>query len=320
MQAPANHGKPWTDAAEVTVRYLWVLRATIKDIMRAMGREDEAIKARLEKLGILRWTGFSKEETNRIKRRAPSEEQQKDLWLALSAAYHTYNPNGVWYCSTGHKEPAPKSACNAELGGLQPEDTVTSRFVGGPVRAWPGSVNLSAPKAAGWAKSQFLTTGIDPERKINTEAKSCVVQHIVIDNSRLFDHKDFDYAPALKEQILRHFYGGSSAQSRGVGDIQDAIAYALCSHKPQGGGYISTETQPQQEKPMSIFKSVTTHFVNGNDASNLSDDELFAQLARGEQQLDKLKAIKTPSKKLAAQIEDMQDQLTKLAEYIDSRK
>lgn len=334
MPAPANHGKPWSAAAEATVKILWQRRATIADTMMAMGREAEAIKARLEKLGIMRWTGFSREETGRVKRQAPSEEQQKDLWLALSEAFHTYNPNGVWHCSTGHKEPATKAACNAVLGGLQPEDTVTSSFVGskqqelgvaglrsgGLVASKSRWASLIPADEPGWAKSQFLTTGIDPERKINTEAKSCVVQRIVIDSSRLLDSKDFDYTPALKEQILRHRYGGSPAQSSGVGDISDAMAYALTAHKPQGGGYISTATQPQQEKPMSVFTSVTTHFVNGNDASKLSDDELFAQLARGEQQLDKLKAIKTSSKKLAAQIEDMHDQLTKLAEYIDSRK
>lgn len=69
---------------------------------------------------------------------------------------------------------------------------------------------------------------------------------------------------------------------------------------------------------MSIFKSVTTtHYVNDNNAAQLSDDDLFVHLARGEQQLEKLKAIKTPSKKLSAQIEDIQSQLTQLAEYID---
>lgn len=332
MSTPANHGKPWSAAAEATVRNLWVLRATIADTMMAMGREAEAIKARLERLGIMRWTGFSREETGKAKRQAPSEEQQKDLWLALSEAYHTYNPNGVWHSSTGHKEPAPKAECYAKAGGvpapkseykiltegLQPELGVVGTANlrnGGLVTSKSRWASLSPADEPGWFKSQFLTKDIDPSRKIDCKAVPCTVQHVVN-----IEGEDFDYTPALKEQILRHVYGGSSARSRGVGDIQDAMAYALTAHKSQGGGYISTATQPQQEKPMSVFTSITTHFVNGNDASKLSDDELFAQLARGEQQLDKLKAIKTPSKKLAAQIEDMQDQLTKLAEYIDSRK
>ena len=115
-------------------------------------------------------------------------------------------------------------------------------------------------------------------------------------------------------------------------NMAEALKYAMLDytrleqralkHTP----YIPTGAKRQElvklkpEKPMSIFKTVTTHFVNDNDAARLSDDELFAQLARGEQQLEKLKAIKTPSKKLEKQVADIQQQLVDLAAYIDSRE
>ena len=60
-------------------------------------------------------------------------------------------------------------------------------------------------------------------------------------------------------------------------------------------------------------------YINGTDATGLSDKEIFVLIAKTEVEIDKMKAIKTPSKKLAAAIDKMQEDVVKLATYVDER-
>ena len=60
-------------------------------------------------------------------------------------------------------------------------------------------------------------------------------------------------------------------------------------------------------------------YINGTDATGLSDKEIFVLIAKTEAEIDKLKAIKTPSKKLAAAIDKLQEDVVKLATYVDER-
>ena len=60
-------------------------------------------------------------------------------------------------------------------------------------------------------------------------------------------------------------------------------------------------------------------YINGTDATGLSDKEIFVLIAKTEAEIDKMKAIKTPSKKLAAAIDKLQEDAVKLATYVDER-
>ena len=60
-------------------------------------------------------------------------------------------------------------------------------------------------------------------------------------------------------------------------------------------------------------------FVNGTDATGMSDGEIFSLIAKTEAEITKLEAIKTPSKKLAAAIDKLQEDVVKLATYVDER-
>ena len=60
-------------------------------------------------------------------------------------------------------------------------------------------------------------------------------------------------------------------------------------------------------------------YINGTEATGLSDKEIFVLIAKTEVEIDKMKAIKTPSKKLAAAIDKLQEDVVKLATYVDER-
>ena len=60
-------------------------------------------------------------------------------------------------------------------------------------------------------------------------------------------------------------------------------------------------------------------YINGTDATDLSDKEIFVLIAKTEAEIDKMRAIKTPSKKLAAAIDKLQEDVVKLATYVDER-
>lgn len=61
-------------------------------------------------------------------------------------------------------------------------------------------------------------------------------------------------------------------------------------------------------------------FVNGIDATGMSDTEIFSLIAKTEAEIAKLRAIKTVSKKLSGAISKLEADVVKLAEYVDSRE
>ena len=79
-----------------------------------------------------------------------------------------------------------------------------------------------------------------------------------------------------------------------------------------------TET-PQKEPAMTAKLIENKVYINGTDATGLSDKEIFVLIAKTEAEIDKMKAIKTPSKKLAAAIDKLQEDVVKLATYVDER-
>ena len=80
------------------------------------------------------------------------------------------------------------------------------------------------------------------------------------------------------------------------------------------------QTETIQKEPTMTAKLIENKvYINGTDATGLSDKEIFVLIAKTEAEIDKMKAIKTPSKKLAAAIDKLQDDVVKLATYVDER-
>ena len=80
------------------------------------------------------------------------------------------------------------------------------------------------------------------------------------------------------------------------------------------------QTETTQKETIMTAKLIENKvYINGTDATGLSDKEIFVLIAKTEVEIDKMKAIKTPSKKLAAAIDKMQEDVVKLATYVDER-
>jgi len=80
------------------------------------------------------------------------------------------------------------------------------------------------------------------------------------------------------------------------------------------------QTETIQKEPAMTAKLIENKvYINGTDATGLSDKEIFVLIAKTEAEIDKMKAIKTPSKKLSAAIDKLQEDVVKLANYVDER-
>lgn len=75
------------------------------------------------------------------------------------------------------------------------------------------------------------------------------------------------------------------------------------------------QTQPKEP----IMKIETKVFINDQDASTYTDDQIFGEIRRAEKRIEELKAIKTPTKKLADNISKLEEYASKLAAYLDAR-
>ena len=81
-----------------------------------------------------------------------------------------------------------------------------------------------------------------------------------------------------------------------------------------------TINQTIEKEPTMTAKLIENKvYINGTDATGLSDKEIFVLIAKTEAEIDKMKAIKTSSKKLAAAIDKLQEDVVKLATYVDER-
>lgn len=82
----------------------------------------------------------------------------------------------------------------------------------------------------------------------------------------------------------------------------------------------STTELKKEEPTMNKNLIETKTFVNGVDATGMSDTEIFSLIAKTEAEIAKLEAIKTPSKKLAEAIGKLKTGVAELAEYVDNRE
>lgn len=76
---------------------------------------------------------------------------------------------------------------------------------------------------------------------------------------------------------------------------------------------------PQAQPKEPIMKIETKVFINDVEASTMTDDQIFGEIRRAEKRIEELKAIKTPTKKLADNITKLEEYASKLATYVDSR-
>jgi hypothetical protein len=64
----------------------------------------------------------------------------------------------------------------------------------------------------------------------------------------------------------------------------------------------------------------TKCYINGRDASSMTDEEIFAAIAQAEARVGRYKDIIYKPEKLKKAILDLHDQIGKLVEFVDSRK
>ena len=123
--------------------------------------------------------------------------------------------------------------------------------------------------------------------------------------------RDLEY---ISEEMQRPAEGVISKLQRG--------GY-ICYDYTDGCYRVSNPTQPatiKKESTMSKQLIESKVFVNGIDATDMADAEIFRLIAKTEDEIAKLRAIKTASKKLSGAISKLEADVTKLAEYVDSRE
>lgn len=79
----------------------------------------------------------------------------------------------------------------------------------------------------------------------------------------------------------------------------------------------TTNQATSEEKP--VLKIEDRIYINGNNASDYSDDMLIKQISDAEYEAAKLKNIATPSEKIKRRIQELEDGAKRLAEILDAR-
>lgn len=163
------------------------------------------------------------------------------------------------------------------------------------------------------------------------------------------------YTKARKEEKVRRYmeaYGGNPAKPQSddlkiypylktfVDDLDNAVfkgAISGVATSPDLSGLgisttgITTQLNPQTKLKFckedtfgntpkeTIMKFETRTFINDVEASTLTDDQIFGEIRRAEKRIEELKAIKTPTKKLADNITKLEEYAANLATYVDNR-
>lgn len=80
------------------------------------------------------------------------------------------------------------------------------------------------------------------------------------------------------------------------------------------------ETMNETKAPASASPVIETKiFIQGEDATYLSDEQIFNKIAKLESKVDDLKKIRNRPKKLQVQIDGLEADIVKLVEYVDTR-
>ena len=83
----------------------------------------------------------------------------------------------------------------------------------------------------------------------------------------------------------------------------------------------STTDQEEPEMTAETIKTIETKtFIRGKDASQMSDKQIFQEIAKIENEISGLMSIKAKSKKLEDYISSLVDDVVSLAKYVDNRE
>lgn len=81
---------------------------------------------------------------------------------------------------------------------------------------------------------------------------------------------------------------------------------------------VANNLKPEEEYDMANLIETKT-FIRGEDAINLTDNQIFDAIADIEKEIKKLREVGTASKKLDARIAELEASCKALAEYVDGR-
>lgn len=82
---------------------------------------------------------------------------------------------------------------------------------------------------------------------------------------------------------------------------------------------ISTLNTTQQTKENTMNKFETKHYVNNQDITSMSDEEVFESISKAEADIKKLRSIKTKSTKIEATIKAHQKFIKQVVKHLDKR-
>jgi len=83
--------------------------------------------------------------------------------------------------------------------------------------------------------------------------------------------------------------------------------------------YLTDANHTTQENIMSAANIETKTFINGIDAAQLTDDQIFQRIANIEKKIDALTAIRAKSTKIQAAIASLEADVQSLVAFVDAR-
>lgn len=95
--------------------------------------------------------------------------------------------------------------------------------------------------------------------------------------------------------------------------------YRKYVRKPPKNVNKQAEIQTEKEIIMSTENIETKVFIQGKDASEMTDAQIFSLIAKLEAEQDKLSQIKNKPKKLVLAVEKLGQDIQRLVEYVDAR-
>lgn len=144
----------------------------------------------------------------------------------------------------------------------------------------------------------------------------------LIDTCETYLHSDsvvraFTRATDRREYI-RTLAIGNIKHSVSISYIVECLEYNLhlAPNKPIDE---VTDANPtiQEDNTMTTKFFETKHFLNAQDISQMSDEQIYAAISKKEADIAKLEAINTKPKRLIAQIEEAKGELTALVAHLD---
>lgn len=134
------------------------------------------------------------------------------------------------------------------------------------------------------------------------------------------NYAEFDY------QLDRLIDGGYCLTTRGVEKRQDnscaeSSLSQPCNINPEGELSMNDNyTTGKITNPVKMAPAFETkNYIFGNDVEHMSEDALIQAIKRVEEQIADLKAVKTKSTKIAANIAKLQEQLASIVAELDKR-